>query len=60
MFQHPDSVRSPARVPLRHPYFETFRDRQRDEFRREVAEAVRRADDLRARLASARILETVQ
>lgn len=56
--QHSESVQRQAPpAPFRHPHFETFRDREREAFAREVAASVRLSDALRARLATARVLE---
>lgn len=61
MLQRPESVRRPVELPpLRHPYFQTSRDEQREAFVREVEESVRRSEALRARLKTVRVLETVQ
>ena len=57
--QRPESVRAYA-PPLRHPYFQTPREEQREAFRREVEESVRRSEALRARLKTIRVLESVQ
>ena len=60
MFQRPESIqRPPYAAPLRHPYFETFRQRQADAFRREIRDFVAKCDQQRERLAQVRILESV-
>jgi hypothetical protein len=46
-------------APFRHPYFETARQRQYAAFVREVREFVAVAEAQRARLARARVLESV-
>lgn len=61
MVQRSDSVLRHVDVPpFKHPYFQTFRERQRMAFVREVETAVRLSDDMRMRLQSRRILETIQ
>lgn len=52
--------RASDRLPLRHPYFQTARDEQAAAFREEVRRSIARDDAFRARLASARVLESVQ
>lgn len=59
LIQRPESVRT-APVPFRHPHFQSFTDRQHEAFRDEIAAFLRNADDLRARLAAARVLEVRQ
>ncbi|RBO90499.1 hypothetical protein [Pseudochrobactrum asaccharolyticum] len=61
MVQRSDSVLRHVDVPpFKHPHFQTFRERQRMAFVREVETAVRLSDDMRMRLQSRRILETIQ
>ncbi|MEN5275778.1 hypothetical protein ABE527_02395 [Brucella sp. TWI432] len=61
MLSRPESVRRHIDVsPFKHPHFETFRDRQKLAFVREVAEAVRHFDAMRERLQKCRILEALQ
>lgn len=61
MLSRPESVRRYIDVsPFKHPHFETFRDRQKEAFNREVADAVRHFDAMRERLQTCRILEAVQ
>lgn len=51
---------APRPAPFRHPYFATARDEQAAAFREEVRESIARDEALRARLARARVLESVQ
>lgn len=55
----PDSVQ-PVAAPLRHPHWKTARDDQAEAFRAEIRAYVKVADEMRARIAAARVLETVQ
>ncbi len=57
-----DSVQRPAAAPapFRHPHFETPRQRQARQFRREIREFIAQAEADRARLSHVRILESVQ
>lgn len=41
---------------MKHPYFETFAQKQRAEFRDDIAEYIRAADDARKALATIRVL----
>lgn len=51
---------APPPAPFRHPHWESPRERDARLFRREIREYVAVADALRARIAAARVLETVQ
>lgn len=57
-----ESVQRPALqpVPFRHPHWESPRARQARLFRREIREFIAQAEAQRARLASVRVLESVQ
>ncbi|KAB2699343.1 hypothetical protein HGG72_08380 [Ochrobactrum pecoris] len=61
MLSRPESVRRQADyAPFRHPHFETAKAAQRAAFLRELEESVRRSDAMRARLSTARVLESLQ
>lgn len=61
MLSRSESIRRHIDVsPFKHPHFETFRDRQKQAFVRELADAVRQFDAMRERLQSRRILESLQ
>lgn len=60
MFQRSESVQRTAQpAPFRHPHWESPRARHARMFKREVREFLRQAEEQRARLAHARVLECV-
>lgn len=58
--RHESALRPLPRTGLAHPHYESARQRQRRLFKAEIRDFLRDADAMRQRLATARVLESVQ